>query len=160
LELANASQRRLSRGVISIAFHPARERAAVTGRGDLAASDIAQAAERLYHDPQFRSGMSTLLDLRGARPAVTSGDVRTIVSFVSKNLEIRGRGRCAVVTGREVDYGMARIAQAHLEGVGIELMVFRELEAAEQWLDWEALREGHAPTAKPNQGPGLSQEQE
>ena len=125
----------------------------VTARGDLVASDIRDAAAQVYGDPLFRPGMNTLLDLTGARPTVTAENVRTIVSFVSRNIEVRGKGRCALVTGREVDYGIARMAQTYMEPIGIEAMVFREMEDAERWLDWKAVREAHAPSAEANQEP-------
>ena len=140
-------------GLVSIAFLPSKKRVVVTGRGDLVASDIMDAAARVYGDPQFQCGMSTLLDVRGARPAVTADKVRTIVGFVSHNLERRGKGRCAVVTGREVDYGMARMAHVYMEAIGIKLMVFTDLEAAERWLDWEGESEAHASTVEANEDP-------
>ena len=138
---------------ISVAFEPSKERVVVTARGDLAASDIRDTAGRVYRDPQFRPGMKTLLDFRAASPDVTADNVRMIVSFVSRNIEVRGKGRCAIVTGREVDYGMARMAQTYMEPIGIEAMVFREMEDAELWLDWKAVREAHAPFMEPNQAP-------
>jgi hypothetical protein len=91
--------------------------------------------DQLYSDPQFQPGMKVLWDARDARPDVTADDVRWIVHFVARHREARGKGRSAVVTGRDVDYGMARIAQVHLEPLPIELAVFRELEEAERWLE-------------------------
>ncbi|UCG87688.1 MAG: hypothetical protein JSW71_03830 [Gemmatimonadota bacterium] len=121
-------------GLISIAFQPSKERVVLTGRGDLVAADITETLARLYDDSQFRTGMSTLADFRGARAAVSGDNIRTIMNFVSRNLEWRGKGNCAVVTDRQVDYGMARMAQAYMEPIGIEAMVFREMEDAERWL--------------------------
>jgi hypothetical protein len=111
------------------------ERAVVTGRGDLELDDVVAALDQLYSDAQFQPDMKLLWDLRDARTAVTAGDVRSIVHFVSQHREARGEGKSAVVMGRDVDYGMARVAQVHLEPLGIELAVFRELEEAEQWLE-------------------------
>ena len=65
-------------------------------------------------------------------------------------VEARGKGSCAIVTGREVDYGMARMGQVYMDSLGIEVMVFRELEHAEQWLDWDDVREAHAPSVETN----------
>ena len=138
-------------GLMSVAFQISKERAVVTGRGDLTASDLVEAAAQVYGDPQFRPGMSTLLDVRGACPAVTGDEVRMIVSFVSRNLEERGKGSCAIVTDRSVDYGMARMGQVLMEALGIELMVFRELEDAERWLDGKEEREARAPSVEANQ---------
>ena len=136
--------------MMSVAFQIPKERVVVTGRGDLAASDLVDAATRVYGDPQFRPGMSVLLDVRGACPAVTGNGVRMIVDFVSRNIEERGKGNCAIVTGREVDFGMARMGQVYMDSLGIEVMVFRELEHAERWLDWDDVREAHAPSVEAN----------
>jgi hypothetical protein len=129
-------------GLVSTTFLASKDRVIVTVRGECLAADLLDTGDRLYDDPQFRTGMSTVLDLRGAIPAVTADNIRTIVSFISRNLERRGRGRCAVVVERDVDYGMARMGQAYLDEVGVELGVFRDLAAAERWLDGEAIHEG------------------
>jgi len=133
-------------GVISVAFPISKERVVLTGHGDLAASDIIEAAAQVYADPRFQPGMDSLLDMRGARTTVSADEVRMMVETVSRNIEVRGKGRCAVVTSREVDYGMARIALVHMELIGIELTVFRELAEAERWLDWDRASEVHAPS--------------
>jgi hypothetical protein len=111
----------------------------MVGRDDLESDDIVAALERAYDDPQFASGMNVLFDLRDARPDVTSGDIRRIVDFVSRHREARGVGKSAVIASRDVDYGMARVAQVHLEPLGIELAVFRDLHEAEQWLGAEVV---------------------
>jgi hypothetical protein len=131
-------------GAITISFPAAKGRVVVTASGELSASDITEAAARVYADPQFRAGMDSLLDIRKAQQNVSPDEVRTMVEAVARNMELRGKGRCAVVTGNDVDYGMARIARVHMELVGIELMVFRDFEEATRWLDWEGAREAHA----------------
>ena len=140
-------------GLMSVAFELSKERVVVTARGDLTAGDVVDALEQLYRDPRFRPGMSMLWDVRGARLNVTGEDVRRIVAFVSKSREARGEGKSVVLTGREVDYGMARVAQVHMEAIGIELMVFREMEHAERCLDGEGESEVRAPSVEANQEP-------
>jgi hypothetical protein len=138
-------------GLVSTTFLAAKDRVVVTIRGELAASDLIDAAGRVYDDSQFRTGMSTVLDLRGALPAFTADNVRTIVSFVAKSLERRGRGRCAIVVEREVDYGMGRMAQAYLDEIGVEIGVFRDLADAEGWLDGEQVAEHPKPRTSSNE---------
>lgn len=123
--------------MISIDVQSSEQRVVLTGRDDLVADDIVAALQRAYGDPQFAFGMNVLCDLRHARTDLTPGDIRRIVDFVSRHREARGPGRSAVVTSRDVDYGMARIAQVHLEPAGVELAVFRDLQEAEQWLGAE-----------------------
>jgi len=123
--------------MISVDIQSTEQRVVLTGRDDLVADDIVAALERAYGDPQFAPGMNVLCDLRNARTDLTPGDIRRIVDFVSRHREARGLGRSAVVAGRDVDYGMARIAQVHLEPLGVELAVFRDLQEAERWLGAE-----------------------
>jgi hypothetical protein len=124
-------------GVISVDIQPTEQRVVLTGRDDLVADDVVAALERAYGHPQLASGMNVLCDLRDARTDLTPRDIRRVVDFVSRHREARGGGKSAVVAGRDVDYGMARIAQVHLEPLGVELAVFRELQEAEEWLGAE-----------------------
>lgn len=91
--------------------------------------------------------MSELWDLRNAEAMLSSEELPEIVAFVSQHIERRGKGRTAVVTGCDVDYALARIAQFHVEELGIELMVFRELDEAERWLKGEGEYRAQFPAA-------------
>jgi hypothetical protein len=142
-------------GSVQTRFLAAKDRVVTTICGELVASELMDTAARLYDNPQFHSGMSTVLDLRGAIPAVTAHNVRMIVSFMSKNLGRRGKGRCAIVVSREVDYGMARMAQAYLDEVGVELAVFRDLADAEHWLDRAAVHEHQESRVSANDEPEI-----
>jgi hypothetical protein len=124
-------------GVISVDIQPTEQRVVLTGREDLVADDIVAALERAYSHPQFASGMNVLCALCDARTDLTPGDIRRVVDFVSRHREARCGGKSAVVASRDVDYGMARIAQVHLEPLGVELGVFRDLQEAEEWLGAE-----------------------
>lgn len=109
----------------------------LTGRDDLVADDITAALEGILGDPLYAHGLNVLCDIRDARPDLTPGGVRRIVDSVGRSREAGGCGKTAIVAGRDVDYGMARIAQVHLEPLGVELAVFRDLQEAELWLGAE-----------------------
>lgn len=130
---------------ISVWIDPSRGRATITIHGEVRKEDIVAALDTLYHEPRFQSGMSQLWDIRHGEAILSPAELTDIISFVYQHTRERGKGRSAVVTGREVDYGMARIAQVHVEEVGIELMVFRELDEAEQWLEGEGEYSPHLP---------------
>jgi hypothetical protein len=128
----------LKKPVMAVRIESSRERVFVTGRGDISASDVVGALELMYRDPRFRSSMTKLWDLQHAHLAISSQDIHHVVSFASKRPEIVGAGRTAIVTGRDVDYGMVRVAQVHVEQMlGTELMVFRAIDDAESWLGGE-----------------------
>jgi hypothetical protein len=128
-------------GLISIRFVPSEQRVIVTGSGDLAVSDMMDAASRIYSDAQFERGMTMMADFSAARLMLSADNVWTVAGFVSRNLERRGKGRCAVITGRDVDYGVVRMAQAYLEDAAVELGVFRNIGDAEGWLEHQGVAE-------------------
>jgi hypothetical protein len=123
--------------VISVDIRPSEQQVVLTGRDDLVADDIMAPLERIYGDPLFALGTNVLCDIRDARPDLAPGDIRRIVEFVSRHRDARGGGKSAVVASRDVDYGMARIAQVHVEPLGVELAVFRDLQEADEWLGAE-----------------------
>jgi hypothetical protein len=139
---------------ISVQIEQLRGWATITLRGNVSKTDAITALDLLYQDPQFNAGMSELWDLRNAQAILSPVELTEIISFVSQHTERRGKGRTAVVAGRDVDYGMARIAQVHVEELDIELMVFRALDEAERWLEGEGEYRPQFPAAGQSEGSG------
>ena len=123
--------------VVSLQLDAATNTAHVRMRGDVRATDVLATINTLYHEPRFDRGMKVFFDMRQARVAMSPQEVREVVTFASAQRDRRPGGRVAVVTDRDADYGMVRIAQVYLEEVQIELMVFRVAEEAKQWLEGE-----------------------
>ena len=132
---------------ISIQIDSSRGWASITLRGEVRKVDVIAALDTLYHEPRFHSGMSELWDVRHGEAILSPLELTDIVYFVSQHTDKRGKGRTAVVTGRDVDYGMARIGQVHVEEHEIELMVFRALDEAERWLEGEGEYRPQFPSA-------------
>jgi hypothetical protein len=132
----------LNKPVMAVRIESSRERVVVTGRGDVSERDVVATLELMYRDPRFQPSMTKLWDLQRAHLAISSQGIHDIVHFASKRPEIAEAGRTAVVTGRDVDYGIVRVAQVHAEQMlGTELMVFRATDEAERWLGGATFRE-------------------
>ena len=103
--------------------------------GPLLLSEVKQATHRLFADPNFRTEMNILVDLRnGTVKNLSQSDIE---EFVALNIQMgkqRGDGRSAIATGREVDFGIARQLQAMLDNTPRKLGVFRDYQKAIDWL--------------------------
>jgi hypothetical protein len=96
---------------------------------------LAKAILEAMADDQFQRGTSLLLDVRHASDSPRSSEVRRAAMWMAA-LKAKGLGsRCAVIVGPQpYQYGLARMAEAHLDFHKIELEIFTELDKAFQWL--------------------------
>jgi hypothetical protein len=76
-----------------------------------------------------------LFDARGAITNVTADQVRRLVARAHATSQTRALGPTAVVTDNDHFYGMARMYAILCEHVGAPVEVFRDVEAALEWLD-------------------------
>jgi len=74
-----------------------------------------------------------LIDARGASPAFSSEDVRSVVAVLRRLGSDSLLGPTAVLVDSQVGYGMLRMFEALLDDV-CAVRPFYEQEAAEQWL--------------------------
>jgi hypothetical protein len=83
----------------------------------------------------YRTGMGVINDWRKRARAITAQDAQARTSYMVQYGAAFGPTRWAVVVSRDVDFGMARVEEAPLEGVpNITLRVFRDPIEAEAWV--------------------------
>jgi hypothetical protein len=75
-----------------------------------------------------------LIDGRGATTDLTTADVRRLVQRAGAMLRTVDLGPTAIVTTNDVVYGMARMYSILAEGIGVNVEVFRDIDAATTWL--------------------------
>jgi hypothetical protein len=76
-----------------------------------------------------------LWDLRQLQSGPDSStDIQHAVDIVKGSEQTWFGSRAAIVVGRELDFGIARMFQIYAEGASIEYRVFRELDSAVSWL--------------------------
>ena len=121
---------------ISYSIDPARGLVTLTYTGTITDRDLFDTFDRLYRDPGHRVGMSELSDLREAESVqVTAKGLQDLALRTARQLDPAGKTwRVAVVAPRDVVFGLARMYELLREGSPEQVMVFRDLAAAEQWL--------------------------
>ena len=100
--------------------------------GVVTEAEILDHRRRLGKDPDFHPGFSQLVDLREvSEVAISIADMRVIASRTNLFSE---ESRRAMVAQKDVVFGMARMYQMLREEGPEEIMVFREMPEARQWL--------------------------
>jgi hypothetical protein len=89
----------------------------------------------LVRTTDWRGGKRYLWDLRRLRSGPdSSSDLHQAVDFLKRGRPLWDGSRTAIVVTRDFDFGIARMFQVYAEGVGIEYQIFRDPEAATEWL--------------------------
>jgi len=101
------------------------------GTGDLTIADARAGAAAVWAKTEWR-GLPVLWDFRSARFDVRSDDVREIGKFILEH-QPAPPPRVAFVTGRDVDFGLARMFEVHREHPATEVRVFRDYDEAILW---------------------------
>ena len=116
----------------SFEFDPARRLVIVTVRGELTDEGLLEGYDRLMGDPRYRPDYDQLVDLSNAEGGkVTTHGVRALVA---RPPEFVPSARRAIVIRSDLGFGMAHMFQI-LRGDGAgQVQVFRDLDAAKQWL--------------------------
>ncbi len=105
-----------------------------TATGALGDEEVLDFAKRMANDPEFRSGVHELIDLRAADlRAVTSRTLRRVAEIFAAFDTAATRGRIAFVAPADVAFGLSRMYQAYRTDA-VEVRVFREMDEARAWL--------------------------
>lgn len=100
--------------------------------GAPAEDEIFDHGQRLRNDPQFRPDFRQLVDMSDLTEIrVGSGLIRE----ASRNQFFSPGVRRAVVANSEAAFGMARMYAIASENAGQTIEVFRDMDAAEAWLN-------------------------
>ncbi len=108
----------------------------VTAAGKYQSEELAQAVAEAQADPRFRPGTFLLFDGSLSEAELTTESVKWRVMWIASLRHAGFSSRCAVVVREEPHrYGLGRMASVLLEGEGVELQVFTDLQSALAWLD-------------------------
>jgi hypothetical protein len=104
--------------------------------GTVTATELRDLAAAMWADPDYRKKLDILADLRDAQIQIPYDQMVEYTQFLSGQSDI---GRQAIVVGRQLEFGMARMYEQLTEhGVARkDLRVFFSLEDAERWLQSE-----------------------
>ena len=99
------------------------------------ASELPRTFLAALSDPACPPKVALLLDVRGSRSLAkrTVEEIRAVAYFLGPYAERIG-GRCAVVVGSEVQFGLGRMGSVHTETVGVKAEIFRDMKPGLEWL--------------------------
>lgn len=117
----------------SYTIHPDRNLIRQSLWGRVTAEELRALASAMWSDPLYRKKLDILADLRRAEVDIPYDQMMEYTRFLSGNSDI---GRQAIVVGRQLEFGMARMYEQLTEAnVQREsLKVFFNIEDAERWL--------------------------
>jgi hypothetical protein len=116
-----------------------------TATGVLTDDDLFEFAQKTANDPEFRSGLHELIDLRAADATlVTTRGLRRVAEIFGAFDGGPSHARIAFVAPADVVFGLSRMYQAFRADSPAEIGVFRELPEARAWLGLPADVEGDA----------------
>jgi hypothetical protein len=116
---------------VSIQIEPESGIAIVTCSGELRVRDAKEDVVALWNDNDW-AGKAAVWDFREAQFVISSSEVQALADFVLTNQPAPPE-KVAFVTGRDVDFGLARMFEAFRSDPRTAFKVFREFDAALRW---------------------------
>jgi hypothetical protein len=107
---------------------------AASGRAE--SGDAVEVIETMMSHPEWRPGMPRCYDISNLDSGLLSVDeLRKISGFASIHKKELGGGKIAMVTSRDLEYGLSRMLSVFVSQLGkSQLEVFRTREEAIDWL--------------------------
>lgn len=105
--------------------------------GAVSLEELKDALREVYERPDFRPEADTLCDLCQADLGQFShAAVKGIVDYVAKHRGAPPGARTAVVVGRDLGFGLARMyEQMLMASTNLRVRVFRDMDEAMAWLE-------------------------
>lgn len=117
-------------------FDPSKNLTIFKCEGDLTFAEIAGSIKGFYGEIDHPITKKLVWDLRNASIwSLSMEELKSIAELSVQNERLMKGGKTAVIAPKDIDFGLARVYQAHTVGTARELMVFRTLEVAEEWLE-------------------------
>ena len=104
--------------------------------GTLTPDELENELKDSYRRPDYRPGANSLCDLREAGVGTFTGEeIRRVVDAVLKHRGAPPGTRTAIIVGRDLAFGLARMFAQQLEAKSpSDVTVFREMDEAMAWL--------------------------
>ena len=120
---------------IALRVDPSGKSAVIRLRGPIFRNDVETAVELLCQTRGYRGDATVIWDLEQAEIEMSPRQITELVRSLTHRPKARG-GKHAVVVNRDLDYGLARVAEAYAEAwLETEFMVFRNRGDADRWLE-------------------------
>lgn len=105
--------------------------------GNISDKELVDVYTALYQDPDFRKNYSKLVDLRSSKSTERSmGALKEVADMVKQYHSKRSeRTKTAIVAPHDLYFGLARTYELISDESPEEVMVFRDVDKALEWLD-------------------------
>ena len=113
-----------------------RHRVWFKGIGTYTSTDAFQSIQDMLNHPDFQPHFDVLVDMSEVEDvALWAEDVREKVDFDRNLISTLGPAKWAFVAPSDLVFGLARVYQALMDDLPIQVNTFRDLGAATAWLD-------------------------
>ena len=121
---------------ITCHFHPDAELVVLTHTGAVTDEEFLATYRGFIADPRLDKSFDLLVDLRNSDSSGrTPATLREFAGIVQRHYAGQTeRPKAAVIAPRDLSYGLARVYEAYSDISTMELVVFRALDAALEWL--------------------------
>jgi|GEM_PF-2592421 len=122
----------------SYSIDETRELATVIWTGDVLPEHAGDAIRAVAQDPRCKPHFRRLVDMRAARVQIPKHENRELAAAKSEATPTFGgvkHGKTAIVVGDELSFGIASQYAAYSELQGVPTEVFKDIAAAEVWLE-------------------------
>ena len=104
-------------------------------QGRVSPEEIIASIDSVVNDPDFDPGMNSLNDLRQVVHQADREFVMNIAHTIVGYSEKLKSGKVALVVSSDVVFGMMRMLQSYVGDAPLDIMVFKDIEEAEYWLE-------------------------
>ena len=105
--------------------------------GEFSLEDLIIHMNEVNADPTFKKGMNSIADLSEVTFKINMQTMSRLLDYVRTMEKVRGACKWAVVTPRDLFFGLVRMFSFMSRDTAIETQAFRTLEEAMEWIGAE-----------------------
>ncbi len=102
---------------------------------NLSVAEVRSIFVEMVHLPGFKEGLCLVADFRGSGTSLTGEDMRQLAAFSRETDAAWGDTKWSFIASSDTMYGLSRMFIAHTDQLQVTTHVFRDVDAANGWLD-------------------------
>jgi len=120
---------------ISFFVDKTRQRIVANLDGEISITEIFDTIQSSLRHPDFQPGYNILSDHRKIERVITPDEVESTINLLAGYVDSIRNTKWAIVTRKPASYGMMRLLSVHAERIPMKVRVFKDMKAAENWLN-------------------------
>lgn len=119
---------------ISKSCDPSKDLTIFTVEGEITFQEHKTVLEDFYKEKPTANVIWDFRLIRGKR--ISRDEIKVLINFIKNHGGKRVRGKSAVVTQTDLDFGLSRMSHAYIdmERIPLEIEIFRNMEEALEWM--------------------------